>query len=85
MDSEKNWELTGEDMQSYKSDVEQQNLQSSSLSLRKRDFAFSEAANNCSYSSKKKSENKLSLPLNPAIDFEKSPNGSGKVFPRSKN
>lgn len=85
MDSEKQLELTGEDIQGYQSGVEPHNLRSSNLNLPKRDSAVLEAANNWSYSSKMKSERRSSLSRDPAIDTEKSQNGFGKLFHRSKN
>ncbi|PON88826.1 Filament-like protein [Trema orientale] len=83
VDSEKQLELTGEDIQ--KSESEQHNLHSSHLSLPRSGSAFSEAANNWSLSSKKKSERKSSLSLDPAIDSEKNRSSFGKIFNRSKN
>lgn len=84
-DSEKQLELSGEGIQGPKNVREPLKSQFSDLDLPKRDSESTKLVSDCSSLSKNGSERESSLSLNPTITSEKSRNGFGKFFARSKS
>ncbi|GMY12581.1 filament-like plant protein 3 [Fagus crenata] len=84
-DSENPLELTSEGIQGPKYGREPLKSQFSNLNLPKRDFESMKIVSDGSSLSKNGGESESSLSLNPSITSEKTRNGFGKLFPRSKS
>ena len=84
-DSENPLELSSEGIQGPKYGREPLKSQFSNLNLPKRDFESMKIVSDGSSLSKNGGESESSLSLNPSITSEKTRNGFGKLFPRSKS